>query len=178
VELQDMRVWKYSPDDEQVCAVRYLQKPIFEKTLCGMGIHRIDDIESRCGHYDAIGKAFTGGYGDVTCCNCRDTIDDFVEQATCGKKVELQKMRGPNGEEWVCAVWYTRVECFAEETLCGISYNSDEKVAQWVVDTFGEPLVKRPVPIGRSFYGLYGDITCGECRDVIEYYLKQKIGEA
>jgi hypothetical protein len=184
MELQKMRVWKYSPDDERVCALRYPPKYHSEETLCGMGIYkRISDNDSdndefQSEYHDAVGEPFSGGYDDIECWNCCYVIDVFIEQLTGGRKVDLQKMRDPNGEERVCAVRYAPVENFKEETLCGISYVTDKKVIEWLNDRGLNRRGDYPIPVGEEFEGRYGDITCRKCRDVIEYYQRPEASKA
>ena len=182
MELQKMEVWKYEPDSDRVCALRYSKKYLSEETLCGMGIYKrisgSDNDEFQSEYHDAVGEPFSGGYDDITCCNCCDMIDCFTEQSTGERKVDLQKMRDPNGEERVCAVRYTYVEKFREETLCGISYVTDKKVIDWLNDRGLNRRGDYPIPVGEEFEGRYGDITCRECRDVIEYYQRPETSTA
>lgn len=183
MELQKMKVWKYWPDGDRVCALRYTpQQKLFEETLCGMGIYeRISDSDNdefQGGHHDAIGEPFTGGYDDIRCCNCCFVIDDFIKQSADEQDVELQKMRDLNGEERICAVRYTPVENFKEETLCGTVYVTEDKVIGWLDDHFSDWRGDDPTPINKSFYGRYIDITCRECRDVIGYYQRPETNKA
>jgi len=180
VELQKMEVWKYWPDSDQVCALRYPQKHLLEETLCGMDIYeRIsDNDEFQSGYYDAVDEPFSGGYNNITCCHCSYVIDCFIEQSTGERKVYLQKMRDTNGEERICAVRYTHIEKFREETLCGIVYVTDENVIYWLNRNFSDWRGDAPVPVGEEFEGRYGDITCRKCRDVIEYYQRPETNKA
>jgi len=51
---------------------------------------------------------------------------------------------------------------YCKETLCGTVYN--------LYDIGKNEDTCLNIPIGKPFSGHYGDITCGSCRDVIEYY--------
>ena len=175
MELQKMKVWKYAPGGDRVCTLRYTPKPLTEETLCGLDIYeRTSSAEFQNYYVDAIEESFPGGYDNIACCNCLFVIDRFIEQSKGEVDVELQKMKAQNGEVRVCAVRFTpAVERFAEETLCGISYVTDARTIEWIKDRFPD-MTNTHNPIDKLFYGRCGDITCPECRDVIEYYISQK----
>jgi hypothetical protein len=142
-----------------------------------MGIHeRIGSVndKTRGAYHDAIGEHFTGGYDDIGCCDCRSVIKSIIKQSTDERDVELQKMKCQSGEERICAVRHTPVEKFSGETLCGISYVTEVEVINWLKDRGLGRCGDAPVPIDKPLYGRYSDITCRECRDVIEYYQKSE----
>jgi len=161
VNLQKMRDQNYGK--EYVCAVRYPKVSCLEETLCGMWLPKISEDEELSWDWNLpIGEPFIGHYDNITCCNCRDTINDFIELLTMESVTELQKMRDHNGKDLVCAVRYCQNEHYCKETLCGTVYN--------LYDIGKNEDTCLNIPIGKQFSGHYGDITCGSCRDVIEYY--------